>query len=1209
MGMRLSYQFKYLLVMKTPLNTDFSMKWSFRPKKDARFQQSLGFTLVMTLSLLVLLTMIAVGVLSLSTVTLRSSGQSLARTEAQANARVALMMAIGQLQRQLGPDQRISITADQRTNATGDGGLTTSALGNRQWTGVYDAWSAAVTTRPTPTFRSWLISADAARASSVATANTALTAANDVELVGTGTLGTGTTGQIRVPSMNLSAGSAVTGRLAWWTGDQGVKAALITQPTSTETSLGAVRGRQQSAPRNTAELAAVGAIKPFTGVAANDPRMQYVTDWNQAGFLVSDPKSPSPLFHDLAASSSGLLTNVRSGGFRKDLSFKMENFTEPPDLSSPGGPSSSPNVLYYVQGEEGINMQELWSYYQLYKQMQYGGGGSFTSGGTIPGTAPYLRTADSIVGVTQDSWDRYKQPITISYQVVLSFEMRPAPKDPGRQALFVNMDPIITLWNPLDVAVDVAPHQDPQGRTKCWMYVFWVIPYDINVQVNGGMLRNCSLMRSVYNKDFANTNLGIDYNMLRLNAGEMERITLKPGEVLKISQTGNTVAGNGGFTGLNGTKGFNYGGGTRFALLDNAGQYILLDPADQISYSTSPNNLTGGVDGSSGGNIIAGFSQQNSRRWSMSHISTVMGSPWGTNTHIGQVSVDHCYGYSRPKVGEVRTTGNPRMNKTLANSTRVFASDPKFAEAYPIIQGMQSTRVIPANSIAARKAPFMVHSYDIKTEMENKRGTRTFARFNPKAHNVDFYNMSDEERDLLPYQTGITPLTSWLNAPLDESTNGQGFFGSSLSSQFGSSFVNTHSVPRQPILSLAAFQDSFANGFNKLTESVGTEHAMARMPLLPQISHAIGNSLAPSLIAPDKTEGNLANNPRPLADHSFLANRALWDDWFLSGIAPQPIPAFAQNRTQRVVATDFFSGTRPLPVARYMPVLGTQTATQLVTSFFSGTVPNDTAINNVASYLRCDGMFNVNSTSVEAWKTLLGALKGQQIVVRDENGVESIAARDSNTPVAGVGSARNIITMDSAAMRTDQWFGRRTLTDVEIDLLAKALVREIRKRGPFISLADFVNRRVGTNKPLARSGAIQSALDANDVTINKNQNTGRAVSGAVTGRFAFPEAEAGPLSYGAPGVVKQADILTPIAPVLSARSDSFIIRAHGVALDRSGNVTARAWCEAVVERDRNYIDLADRSEAATVSLTRVVNRAFGRRFVIKSFRWLNAAEI
>ena len=574
------------------------------------------------------------------------------------------------------------------------------------------------------------------------------------------------------------------------------------------------------------------------------------------------------------------------------------------------------------------------------------------------------------------------------------------------------------------------------------------------------------------------------------------------------------------------------------------------------------------------------------------------------------VGLDHCYGYQRWKVGEpLRTTGNPPRNKTLANSSRIYADDPKYAEVFRTVAGAQYTRVIPAASIDSRKAPFMVHSYSIKTEVENKRGTRMFARFNPKAHNVDFYDLSAQERDLMPYQVETTPLTSWLNAPLDESTNGQGFFGSSLASQFGSNFVNTHSVPRQPIVSLAAFQNSFANGFNRLTESIGTEHAMSRLPMLPQISHAIGNSLAPSVIAPDKTEGNLPNNPRPLADHSYLANRALWDDWFLSGITPQASPAFAQARDQKTVAGDFFSGKKPLPVARYMPVLDGRDASQLATSFFSGVVPNNTAINSVASYLRVDGLFNVNSTSIEAWKTLLGSLKNRPIVVRDESGVESVAAKDADTPVASLDAPRNVLTKDEAGMKREQWYGRRTLTDDEIDGLARAIVKEVRKRGPFLSLADFVNRRVGTDKDLAKAGAIQCALDSDAVEINKNQNAGRSVGQAAANNFAFPEAEKGPMPYGAPSLVKQGDILTPIAPVLSARSDSFIIRSYGEAVDANGKVTARAWCEAVVERDREYIDPADLPETPTANLTKPINRDFGRRFNIVSFRWLNSGEV
>ena len=70
-----------------------------------------GFTLVISVALLVLLMIIALGTLSLSGIALRSSERSLWQAQARANARCALLLAIGELQRQAGPDQRITAPA------------------------------------------------------------------------------------------------------------------------------------------------------------------------------------------------------------------------------------------------------------------------------------------------------------------------------------------------------------------------------------------------------------------------------------------------------------------------------------------------------------------------------------------------------------------------------------------------------------------------------------------------------------------------------------------------------------------------------------------------------------------------------------------------------------------------------------------------------------------------------------------------------------------------------------------------------------------------------------------------------------------------------------------------------------------------------------------------------------------------------------------
>ena len=70
-----------------------------------------GFALIATISVMVLLVMIALAMLSLSSIELRSSRHEDAMHTAQANARMALMIAIGELQKSAGPDQRVTATA------------------------------------------------------------------------------------------------------------------------------------------------------------------------------------------------------------------------------------------------------------------------------------------------------------------------------------------------------------------------------------------------------------------------------------------------------------------------------------------------------------------------------------------------------------------------------------------------------------------------------------------------------------------------------------------------------------------------------------------------------------------------------------------------------------------------------------------------------------------------------------------------------------------------------------------------------------------------------------------------------------------------------------------------------------------------------------------------------------------------------------------
>ena len=336
-----------------------------------------------------------------------------------------------------------------------------------------------------------------------------------------------------------------------------------------------------------------------------------------------------------------------------------------------------------------------------------------------------------------------------------------------------------------------------------------------------------------------------------------------------------------------------------------------------------------------------------------------------------------------------------------------------------------------------------------------------------------------------------------------------------------------------------------------------------------------------------------------------------------------------------------------------------------------------------------NGGFNVNSTSKPAWKAVLAGMKGQ--VLPNANG--------SSTSTALTKFAR---AFDSApaAGATKPWSSHRELNDNEIDALAAAVVSEVRRRGPFMSLADFVNRRLINDDAFGLKGALQAAIDATDASsypINKTAiNNGGGTFGAPVGinlmNFAsvpsyrkfedgipnngipdkfsaanpwvdvpnvdrFPSLRAMSTTndktkvtaaLGAPGIVTQMDVLNSIGPNLTARSDTFVIRAYGEALDNSGNSIGKAWIEVVVQRSAEYIGPAgvdpnrrklayrgvdnnigdgtekdpkvvndsktiletfERRTTTPTADDANLNRVFGRRFKTVNLRWLAANEI
>jgi hypothetical protein len=307
----------------------------------------------------------------------------------------------------------------------------------------------------------------------------------------------------------------------------------------------------------------------------------------------------------------------------------------------------------------------------------------------------------------------------------------------------------------------------------------------------------------------------------------------------------------------------------------------------------------------------------------------------------------------------------------------------------------------------------------------------------------------------------------------------------------------------------------------------------------------------------------------PWYDMSWVLNDQLWDDFFLSS------PANSRLQWENDV--------------------------------------EDRDFHDSAGRVSVVGAFNVNSTSVDAWAALLKGLLDVEIPNRDG---EPPASPDERVPFARFLEPQRAPYSPDAGDRFDSltnFTGNRALTLEEVDLLAEKIVEEVKKRGPFLSMSDFVNRRLisagGDPEGTRLMGALQAAIEA--AGLNNRQVSAVDANSFMTGaepsfaedlqwhgynRDALP----GATNRGAPGYLLQGDVLARVGSVLQVRSDTFTIRAYGDT--PSG---ARAWCEVTVRRRPEYVETLDDPAALPPDLTRPANIRFGRRYEVIRFRWLS----
>lgn len=1139
-----------------------------------------GFALIVVLSFVVLLVILTLGLLSLSAIELRRSGRISESSEARANARLALMLAIGELQRELGPDQRITAPGGQQMTegATGAG---------KNWTGVYDAWPSTSVARPEPTFRRWLISGDepVVKTRNAATGGTTLAAA--------------TIPLSRADSQNeaIRAGVITTdgGGYAWWVSDNQTKAKIGDPMKKSETTEEAIAALQSS-PRF--------AHEPFIGdtVTPSDPRLARLLSVSTVDLLA---KHANPLLHDATTISSGLVTNVRNGGFRKDLNFLLEKPYN--DVAR--------TVLYKAGGTNGMRLDELWAYQNIWGELQNSGALAHADGSTLPSGTPYLQPPADKAAAYDDPFRKYRQLTRVQLTVVYSLISRQNPVDPTKYDLYLAFDPITTIWNPFNVSVSIPT--DAYTTIQSWHP-----PYQLNVEVvPPGSAPPTNWKANLYSITGAT-------NQTRV--GKVQKVVLRPGEVQVLSQSGSDAIRKGNETDVR--LGWNFGSGFAYPLYRTSKDASGTSKNETPPLGPFPANsqvrffLVPGDNG----NISHGLGANHSRQYIGDESDPNALSDFG----IGNFSIDWTTVVSGTRNGNLVPNQHPA----------IFRSVPKDSS----YSKMLSEILVPEGANANNKMPMFVYTIGFRTEDDplypeiaqlpsqlsaagsptgsNQPPVRYTARsvwgVNPKSFAYDLGNLSPDWTRETPIQVGMRRITS-LGEVIDSTSSGVGYFGASHTVD-GNSYVVTQSIPQAPVQSLGMLQNSLADGLPDNATVRGAGSNFQRVWYLrPSISHAIANSFAPPIMGPSQTETTRGDGKykHDLADHSYLVNRALWDDYFYSSITPRTTTAHKDSSTayneQKTRLANLLgtAATPSIPLPNPRMKAWQDNPAAVLSEIFQGSTPAADAAERIGAHLMIDGAFNVNSTSVTAWKSFLSGLKGMPVPTRNAASPSQNPSLTTTDEVAATGllvAAGGKISPSglNSSISPDQWLGFRTLTDDQIDELSKAIVRQVRLRGPFLSLSDFINRRPGDNKDLAVSGALQSALDDGDVTINKEFREGTralSVSDASSQGFDFPEAAAGAKSAGSPGYVKQGDLLTSLAPMITVRGDTFTIRTYGESRSKSGEVTARAYCEAVVQRIPGYLDPVD--EARINPPVSQVNKKFGRRFEIVSFRYLNPTEI
>jgi len=1159
----------------------------YPPHSRHRARNERGFALIVTVMLMVLLVILAVGLISLSSISLRTATQERWMHEARQNARLALVVALGELQAATGPDQRVTAPADVRGNHPARPHLTGVWQGWK-WDGNGDAPDFSNQKRDQ--FVRWLVSTrDHAAAEALDLAEQPAHPADHAELVReTGKADGSVDGRVDAQIVAIAADQSRSGGqgFAWAVFDESTKLPLAL-PERTGDALPSTLSQMTAAPVP-GYAAAAASSRAGLGEIGSE-RLKLISS-EQAALVGVDPVDRG--FHDLASRGAGLAVDVANGGLAVDLSRLFAGLRSlPADYASRHLYSGTNVPLAPAPGRfAGANplpipdpsWRLLHSHYRLYDSLD--GDQSPTINTTTTARPP---AGSRGAAASNHSFFNSQQiaPVIAKAQFVFSLSFgwhgnlanfaRPnnnslpeAQRD--HYITWLVIDPVITLWNPYNVNLRFTG-----GRIDLYR-----VPLAFRLYKNGTLInpQYTHLANTFVVDDFQSRGNDRYYRLNLLPEAGKSEIILAPGEHVVLTATNhvkhyrheyqlqgltlrpgfNPPAGNasirtvGGTSSLNvcvspsGTpSGIDYGRNVRS---------IAVKAGDVIQVEVKPERAQVDKPRETGGREISGF------------LKYYTGPP-GSPTLIGGIELD--YGAEETiHLDSFPRNDMPAIVVSNQIPRNVKADDYQGANAPPVVRF---------------KEPFLISTFQLKSERDSKFPSRGWTHNSP----VNLYASAGLDQPepwaSQQYEFQWEVMNDWPpNSPTIEisNTGNRGYGGSGIYAQSGVEFATHSAIPLAPALSIPQFRHAPLNTGGQL----------------PLTSQVVANSLPSPLIPADKVQHRVGN--RTFLDHSYLANAALFDHAFLSGVADPGGPLANGSGTAASLLTAFLETGAPLPNPRFLSHSRGRETAEIVTDI---TGPDGHL--KTAAYLLIDSPFNVNSTRVDVWEALLASTFGQDVPLVEAGRLTSAATEDTAVMRHLPGAGQDLESqIDPVSRDLAKWNGYRRLNSTQIRRLAEEIVEEVKARGPFQSLAEFVNRRPESGR-LGQAGALEAALERAGLNDAVRDPANLALAHPA---HANPAAAEGNTADGSPGVISQADLLTPIAAILTARGDTFRIRAYGEA-GPPGGQKVRAWCEAVVQRFPDYLN-ADADEPWTAP-TDPVNQRFGRRYEIVSFRWLSASEV